>query len=280
MKAIDFHAHVPRHPSLPEYSIESGLRKFFRMKEPPPGPDAMAAHYRSLDVTAVIFSVDAETEAGDRADPNDYVAEMARQHPDVFIGFCTVDPHKGAKAVRELERSVRELGLKGLKLHPIHQGFCPDAKESAPLFKKCQELGVPVILHSGYAAAGAGSPGGGGFRLSYSRPIPHIDNLAAEFPDLTIIMAHPGWPWVEEQIAVALHKANVYIDLSGWAPKYIPERLVQEANARLRDKVLFGSDYPYLRPERWLDEFAQLAIKDDVRPKVLLENAKRVLKMG
>ena len=90
-------------------------------------------------------------------------------------------------------------------------------------------------------------------------------------------MAHPAWPWIEEQIAVALHKPNVFIDLSGWAPKYIPEAIIRETNTRLRDKVMFGSDYPYMPPDRWLSEFEELPIRDEVRPKVLLENARRAL---
>ncbi|MEX0763195.1 MAG: amidohydrolase family protein [Dehalococcoidia bacterium] len=277
MQAIDIHAHVPRQPGLEESGIESGLRKMFRMKAPPPDPTGMAERYRLVDAMAVIFSVDAETATGDKPDSNDYVAEIVNAHPDVFMGFASVDPWKGSAAVDELERSVRDLGLRGLKLHPVHQAFYPDDARFHSLFAKCSELGVPVLIHTGYAAAGAGTPGGGGFKLAHSRPIPHIDNIAAEFPELTIIMAHPAWPWIEEQIAVALHKPNVYLDLSGWAPKYIPDRLIQEANSRLRDKVLFGSDYPYMPPERWLEEFEQLDIRDDVRPKILLENAQRVL---
>ena len=139
------------------------------------------------------------------------------------------------------------------------------------------ELGSPALFHSGFAAAGIGMPGGGGMKLKYAAPIPHIDDIAADFPGLTVIMAHPAWPWVEEQIAVALHKPNVYIDLSGWAPRYIPQQLIHEANTRLQDKVLFGSDFPYLPPDRWLSGFDQLEIRDEVRPKILLENAKRVL---
>ena len=114
-------------------------------------------------------------------------------------------------------------------------------------------------------------------KLKYGRPIPGVDDLAADFPDLTIIMAHPSWPWVEEQIAVALHKSNVFLDLSGWAPRFIPEVLVRETDTRLRDKVLFGSDFPYLTPDRWLKGFEELPIRDEVRPRVLLENARRVL---
>ena len=277
MRAIDIHAHVPREPGLEEFGIEQGLRAMFRMRESPPDPAGMAETYRDLDVLAVIFSVDSQTATGDVPDSNDYVAEIAARHPEQFIGFASVDPHKGEWAVKELERSVKELGLKGLKLHPIHQAFFPNDDAFRPLFDKCEELGVPVLIHSGYAAAGAGTPGGGGFRLKYARPIPYIDDLAADHPDLTIIMAHPAWPWVDEQVAVALHKPNVYIDLSGWAPRYIPRELIREANTRLQDKVLFGSDYPYMPPSRWLQEFEELEIRDGPRQKILLDNAKRVL---
>ena len=125
-----------------------------------------------------------------------------------------------------------------------------------------------------------GRPGGAGFKLKYAAPIPSIDDVAADFPQLTIIMAHPGWPWTEEQIAVSLHKTNVFLDLSGWAPPYIPEPLIKEVNTRLQDKVLFGSDYPYIQPDRWFREFEALAIRDEVRPKVLLDNARRLLKLA
>jgi predicted TIM-barrel fold metal-dependent hydrolase len=145
------------------------------------------------------------------------------------------------------------------------------------LYAKCSELGVPVLFHTGFGAAGAGLPGGGGLKLKHAAPIPGIDDVAADFPDLTVIMAHPAWPWVEEQIAVALHKPNVFLDLSGWAPKYIPEPIIRETNTRLRDKVLFGSDYPYMPPGRWLSEFEELPIRDEVRGKVLLDNARRAL---
>jgi predicted TIM-barrel fold metal-dependent hydrolase len=172
---------------------------------------------------------------------------------------------------------VKDLGLRGLKLHPIHQAFFPNDERIYPLYEKCQALGIPLLMHSGYAAAGVGMPGGGGFKLKYGRPIPGFDDVAADFPDLTIIMAHPAWPWIEEQIAVALHKPNVYLYLSGWAPKYIPKELVREADTRLRDKVLFGSDFPYVSANRWLLEFADLPIRDELHPKILLENTRGIL---
>ena len=192
MKAIDIHVHIPRKPGIPEYGIEEGLRRMFRIGDEPDDVAKMVETYRAIDTMAVIFSVDAETETGDLPDPNDYVAETVATYPDVLMGFCTVDPRKGSAAVEELERSVAVLGLRGLKLHPIHQGFFPDDPAFTPLFSQAEELGIRVLMHSGYAAAGAGAPDGGGFQLAYSRPIPHVDSLAARHPGLTVIMAHPG----------------------------------------------------------------------------------------
>ena len=280
MHAIDMHVHVPRRPDLPPLGTEAQMRSYFKAASAPEDADEMAARYRELDLMAVIFSVDAETSTEDPPDTNDYVAAIVKQYPQVFIGFATVDPWKGKAAVQELERSIKELGLVGLKLHPIRQAFFPNDTQFYPLYEKATELQVPVLFHSGYAGAGSGSPGGAGFKLKYAAPIPGIDDVAADFPQLTIIMAHPGWPWTEEQIAVALHKTNVFLDLSGWAPRYIPEPLIREVNTRLQDKVLFGSDYPYIQPDRWLLEFEALAIRDEVRPKVLLDNARRLLKLA
>ena len=280
MKAIDIHAHIPRMPGLSEYGIEPGLRQMFRMADESISIEKMVETYRAIDTKAVIFSVDAETETGDLPDPNDYVAQTVDSYPDVFIGFCSVDPRKGKAAVEELERSVLSLGLRGLKLHPIHQAFFPDDPAFIPLFAKAEELGIPVLMHSGYAAAGANAPGGGGFELAYSRPIPHVDSLAARHPDLTIIMAHPAWPWIQEQVAVALHKSNVFIDLSGWAPRYIPKELISEASGRLRKKILFGSDYPYISPVTWLEQFQELDIRDESRPLILHDNAARILNLS
>ena len=280
MKAIDIHAHIPRMPGLSEYGIEPGLRQMFRMADESISIEKMVETYRAIDTKAVIFSVDAETETGDLPDPNDYVAQTVDSYPDVFIGFCSVDPRKGKAAVEELERSVLSLGLRGLKLHPIHQAFFPDDPAFIPLFAKAEELGIPVLMHSGYAAAGANAPGGGGFELAYSRPIPHVDSLAARHPNLTIIMAHPAWPWIQEQVAVALHKSNVFIDLSGCAPRYIPKELISEASGRLRKKILFGSDYPYISPVTWLEQFQELDIRDESRPLILHDNAARILNLA
>ncbi len=121
--------------------------------------------------------------------------------------------------------------------------------------------------------------GGNGFRLKYSNPM-YIDDVAVDFPEMPVILAHPSFPWQEEALAVATHKPNVYIDLSGWSPKYFPKILVQYSNTLLKTKVLFGSDWPMIAPERWLSDFEKIEIKDNVRPLILKDNAARLLKLA
>ena len=124
---------------------------------------------------------------------------------------------------------------------------------------------------------GAGTPGGGGAKLKYCRPIPYLDDVAADFPDLTMILAHPSFPWQDESLAMAVHKSNVYIDLSGWSPKYFPANVKHYARTLLQDKCLFGSDFPVLTPERWMDDFKQLGFSSEVEEKICWRNALKVL---
>jgi len=278
MRAIDVHVHVPEPKGDPGAEERQQVASYFRASSLPQSPDEMYEKYKSLDLMGIIFSIDSETRSGDRYVGNDYVAGVVRKYPEQFIGFASVDPWKGAIAVQELERAVNELGLRGLKLMPITQAFFPNDQRFYPLWEKCAELGVPALFHTGQTGIGAGTPGGGGLKLKYSQPL-CLDDVAADFPNLTIIMAHPAVPWQEEQLSVALHKANVYIDLSGWSPKYFRPVLIQYANTILQDKVLFGSDYPLIQPDRWLDDFERLDIKEEVRRKILLENARKLLKI-
>lgn len=274
-RAIDVHVHVGMVESHPE-ELTAAVERYFKTSLREVTDDTTAELYRRLDVQAVIFMIDFETASGFPYPGNARIAEAVRAHPDVFTGFASVDPWKGQAAVREIERSVRELGLRGLKLHPGLQNFTPNEPQFGPLYAKCAQLRIPIIIHTGHTGIGAGLPGGGGVRLKHCRPI-YLDDVAAEFPDLTIIMAHPAWPWHEEQISVAMHKPNVYIDLSGWSPKYFPPAVVQYANTLLQDKMIFGSDYPVISPERWLRDFEAAPFRDEVRPKILLENARRAL---
>ena len=251
--------------------------KFFRGKVLDESSDAMAERYRGLGLMGVLLGADAETTTGVEPYPNDELAAICRAHPDRFVGFAGIDPWKGDAAVRELERSVRELGLRGAKFHPGRQRFLPSDPQFAPLWEAASSLGAIVLFHTGMMAAGAGTPGGMGFKLKYTRPIPGLDDVAADFPELKIIGAHPSWPWQDEALAIARHKTNYYIDLSGWAPKYFPPELVHYANTLIQDRVLFGTDWPMLEVERYMQEFDQLPFKPDVRQKILLDNARQLL---
>ena len=276
--AIDVHTHAEvsadGHPSLPSSLMEGSAAYFKAGDHRMPTLDELAAHYRERSMAAVVFTVDAEHQLGHPPIPNDDILDAARRHPDVLIPFASVDPHRPDAAART--RRLVEAGARGFKFHPTLQGFSPADGTAHPVLEVLEELQVPALFHSGQTGIGAGLPGGGGLRLRYSNPM-LLDDVAADFPGLTVIVAHPSFPWQDEALAVATHKANVYIDLSGWSPKYFPPQLVRYANTLLKDKVMFGSDFPVILPDRWLRDFAELDIKDEVRPLILKENAIRVL---
>ncbi len=274
--AIDVHIHVRDELSLQlrgERAKQMG--KYFKREVKAVSFDELADMYRQRNMMAVIMNTDNETISGERPYPNDNVAEAVKKHPDVFMGFAAIDPWKGKKAIEELRR-CKEIGLTGIgELHPVSQYFFPNDNRFYPLWEEAQKLGMTLLFHGGMAGSGAGTPGGGGIKLKYSQPM-YLDDVAADFPELKIICAHPTWPWQDESLAIALHKSNFFIDLSGWAPKYFPPQLVHYANTLLQDKVLFGTDWPVISLDRWLQEFEQLNIKPEVRQKILLENAKKL----
>ncbi|MCM4078707.1 amidohydrolase family protein [Paractinoplanes hotanensis] len=278
--AIDVHTHceVGRdgHGSLSPELLGASAAYFGSGGPRQPTVDETAAYYRERRMAAVIFTVDAEHATGHRRIPNEEVADACATHDDVLIPFASIDPHRGRAGVREARRLVRDHGVRGFKFHPSLQGFAPDDRMAYPLYEAIEELGVPALFHTGQTGIGAGVPGGGGVRLRYSNPM-LVDDVAVDFPGLTIILAHPSFPWQDEALAVATHKPLVHIDLSGWSPKYFPPQLVRYANTLLKDKVMFGSDYPVLTPDRWLADFAALDIKPDVRPRILKDNAARLL---
>ncbi|HZD38521.1 MAG TPA: amidohydrolase family protein [Actinomycetes bacterium] len=278
--AIDVHTHAEvsssGHSSLAEELVRASSRYFNVQQAHRPTLEETAAYYRERKMACVVFPVDAEASTGIPPVPNEEVAEAARAHPDVLIPFASVDPARGRAGALQARRLVAEHGIRGFKLHPNVQEFHPNDRAAYVLYEAIQELGVPLVFHTGQTGIGAGVRGGGGVRLKYSNPM-LVDDVAVDFPDLPIILAHPSFPWQDEALAVATHKPLVHIDLSGWSPKYFPPLLVQYANTLLQDKVLFGSDFPLLAPDRWLRDFERLDIKPEVRPKILKLNAARLL---
>lgn len=248
---------------------------YFRSKIVRRTIDELAHDYSEIDVVAVLLAWDAETATGRPRVPNEVVAEACRHHAETFVGFGSVDPHKGQRAVEELDH-IADLGLKGVKLHPTLQAFAPNEEQYWPLYERCEDLGLMVLFHTGTSGMGAGQPGGQGLRLDYARPI-LLDPVAAAFPDLKILAAHFGYPWHLELLAMALHKTNIYIDISGWAPRYIPMEVIRDMRGRLQGQFVFGSDYPFIQPQRCLEELSTLEIPEPVLQKVLVENGKRLL---
>jgi uncharacterized protein len=280
-KAIDMHVHLPTSSFL-EVAIQpyhKPAEKFFRASVPVRAMDEVARLYEELDIIGVLLAWDAETATKLKPLTNDEVAGIVARYPKQFIGFASVDPWKGERAIEEIERAVGQLGMKGAKFHPGIQAFYPHDTRFYKLYEKIAALGVPALFHTGTSGLGAGMPGGMGIKLDYTRPI-WLDHVAADFPNLTIIGAHPSWPWHEEMLAILAHKSNVFMDLSGWAPKYIPKMIWDEARRRLQDRILFGSDYPFISPQRWLEEFESIeGFSPEARKKILCGNAQRILKL-
>ena len=253
LTAIDVHVHVELdehgHSSLPD-DLAAAAAAYFHADGVEPGIDAIADYYRERRTAAVVFTVDAETHLGHAPVSSAGIAEGAARHNDILVPFGSVDPHR-PDAVDRVRRLVEESGVRGFKFHPTVQGFDPSDERWYPIYAAVQGAGVPALFHTGQTGIGAGLRGGRGLRLALSNPM-LLDGVAADFPDLQIIMAHPSVPWQDEAISVATHKHNTWIDLSGWSPTYFPPALVRAANTYLGDRVLFGSDFPLLTPDRWL----------------------------
>ncbi len=204
---------------------------------------------------------------------NEQLRKLVDLAPDRFVGFLGVDPHRGREAVSELEHAVKDLGLRGMKVHaPVIEVYPNDEKLMYPLYEKCVELDIPVIHHTG-------TTGLGRCKIKYSHPV-FLDDVAQDFPELRLLCAHFGWPWLEETLAIAIRNPNVYLDVSGWSPRYLPATLVQYMNGLLKEKVLFGTDYPMFRMPMWMEHFEKslkAQMKPENIPRLLSENAERFL---
>lgn len=280
MRRVDLHAY----PGTEQWIASQGpyaseLGRYWKREWRAKSEDEVVADFREHGIEAVLVAFDIESVSGAPACTTEYVAGLRDRYPDTFIQiWAAVDPLRGEKAIREAEQIVADYGVLGFHFHPIMGHYAVDDPSLAPLFETITALGVPVMIDVGTTGMGAGMPGGGGAQIWHAQP-GAIDALAARFPDLTIIAAHPGWPWMDEMTAVALHKGNVYWELSGWAPKHFPPGLRTDVRGRLQDKVMFGSDYPSLPLERLLREWGDLGFSDEVMNKVFHANAERVLKL-
>ena len=204
---------------------------------------------------------------------NEEVAKMAGRSGDRLVPFAGVDPNAGREAVLELKIAVGKLGMRGLKVHSSASSvYLNDRRLMFPIYEFCQDKGLPVLFHTG-------TTGLGDCEIKYSKT-ELLDEVCQSFPDLKVVMAHFGWPWPEVAMAIALRNPNVFIDVSGWKPRYLPQSIMPYLNGILQDRFLFGTDYPMLRQKEWMDDFRAFLepkLKPGVAEKLLSSNAKRLL---
>jgi predicted TIM-barrel fold metal-dependent hydrolase len=281
--AIDIHTHAEvschdhEDPIMAKF-FDAATTYFKADRKRPTIPETIA-YYRAQNIAFVMFTVDMEAGTGIKRISNEEIATFARDNADIMIAFASIDPHKGKFGALEARRLVEEFGVKGFKFHPPLQNFNPNDRMAYPLYEVIAHYKLPAIFHTGHSGMGTGMRGGGGVRLKYGQPI-LVDDVAVDFPDMKIILAHPSWPWTDESLSMALHKENVFIDLSGWSPKYFPPQVITYANSQLRDKMLFGSDFPLIKPEKWLAAATAAGFREEVMPGILKGNAMRVLGLG
>lgn len=197
------------------------------------------------------------------------VNNILKQNPDRLKGMMGINPFKRMEGVQELERAVKVYGFVGAHLHPYGFGIPLNDAMYYPFYAKCSELDIPVMIQVGHSAESMPSRMG--------RPL-LLDDVALYFPELKIVAAHTGWPWVEELIALAGKHRNVFIATTAHAPKYWDKSLIRFINSWGKDKVLYGTDFPVLSHKESLSQIENLGLKEESRSKLICENAVRVFK--
>ncbi len=269
MEIIDTHAQLWTKEaimSMPESMREGYIRVFG--DNLPTIEDTISDMNAAGVSKSVVVAIDAET-IWDYKVSNELVARTVAENPDRLIGFASVDPHKGVLARKELRRAVNEYGLKGLKLLPHLLELRINDKKMYPLYEEACELGIPVLFHTGTQFHT-------GTKLKYCRPI-DVDEVAVDMPELRLIIAHFGWPWYEEAMAVVHRNENVYFNIAGWAPKRIPAFVFSYMKGPVKEKCLFGSDFPLVSRQRIVTELSSIDLPDDVREHLYNKNARKLL---
>jgi predicted TIM-barrel fold metal-dependent hydrolase len=273
---IDIHVHPPVAELLdgPISPYLAGLRGRLGVGLESMTTDAVAEYYRQRDGKAVLLGWDAETVTRTRPFSSEDVAAMVDAHPDVFTGFGSIDPARGARAVAGVH-TVARLGLPGLAFHPIGQGFDPASHQAFSVYEAAAEHGLVCLIHTGYSRLGADMPGGTGLRLSYGNPL-SVDSVAATFPDLQIVIAHLGRLWRDEAIAVAAHKPNVWLNLVGASGAGCVRELDSLAGLDF-DRCVFGSDWCFASLDDALAGWSSDDVDPALRRRVLYDNAASLL---
>jgi predicted TIM-barrel fold metal-dependent hydrolase len=234
----------------------------------------MVDYFRRSNVRVILdFGFDKYLPMSEATELHDYGFEMQRQHSDVILGnWVHINPRTGPEGVRELRRCRdAKAGFLGFAVSGSGTGPASDPIW-VPYYKLCIEAKIPVLIFVGTTGSGAGLPGGNGILLDHCHPR-HLDEVAARYPELTIVAARPGWPWQTETIAVLLHKRNIWYELHGWSPKYHTPDLKHEISRRLMTRVMFGADYPLFTYERLIGEWRAEGYSEEVLDRVFTKNA-------
>jgi uncharacterized protein len=280
INAIDVHVHAevschdPEDPVMAQF-FDAASAYFKAPRERPKMPEIMEI-YREQQIAFCLFTVDCESALGAKRISNYEIADMAAKNSDICIPFASIDPRKGKLGAREARDLVENHGVRGFKFHGIMQDIHPADRIAWPIYEVIAEHQLPAIFHTGHSGMGTGMKGGGGVRLKWGQPM-LIDDVAVDFPEMKIILAHPSWPWVDESLSMALHKDNVWIDLSGWSPKYFAPQVILYANTQLKHKMLFGSDFPLIHPAKWIEAAKGVGFRDEVLPLIMKDNAAALL---
>jgi len=280
MKIIDFHSHwgTKRGYTLRTAEELAQQKKTWNSEPSYATEDEMADYFRRSNVRAILdFGFTKFIPLAEAAAVHDYGFATQRAHPDAIIGhWIHIDPHTGKDGVREMRRCIDHApGFIGFAVSGSGSGPASDAAWT-PFYDLCIEARIPALIFVGNTGLGAGLPGGGGILLDDCHPR-HLDYVAAKFPRLEIVAARPGWPWQPETIAVLMHKRNIWYELHGWSPKYFTADLKHEIPRRLRERVMFGADYPLFTYERLLRDWRAEGYGEELLQAVLHDNAERFL---
>jgi predicted TIM-barrel fold metal-dependent hydrolase len=254
--------------------IDDSFKQQVRMPEDMRGGVSIPRYLEKMDRCGIERSLLIAVRAGDLRMRGSFevpyrrVREVCAQHPDRFSGLAGIDPFRGMQGLRELEEAVREFGFVGAHLYPHWFEMAPDHARYYPYYAKCCELDIPIMMQVGQNLIYQRDR-----RLpSVGRPI-CLDQVAIDFPELKLIGIHIGTPWADEMIAMAWKHENVFIGVDAYAPKHWPAQLVHYLNTYGRHKVLFGTDWPVIDPERAIAEIDALCLRPESRQALLRENA-------
>lgn len=276
--AIDFHVHPWTREFMEENECIRYAIEFFRISQNllPDSIDDLISEMDNAGVQAsVILGQDLRSSKKPQFKnytlPNEQLKRLVDSHPDRFLAFGSVDP-RNEDALLKLRAMTVDYGFKGLKIHGDASEIFPNDPILYPIYEKCVEYDLVVLHHTG-------TTGLGYCKIKYGRPL-DLDDVAQDFPELKIVCAHFGWPWTEECFAVAVRNRNVFVDISGWLPRYYPSLLVTYMNGLLKDKVVFGTDYPMISTTAWMrdfDKYTRPQLKEGIADKILRQNAERLL---